>query len=75
MRFNKLRRVVLRLKQTGGLALLLVGALLRFTNFFTWKVLSYHALPFFDFFHFLRIVTVAGNSPVFSTASIVLNET
>jgi len=69
MRFNRLKRVVLRLKQMGGLARLLAGALLRFTNFFTWKFLAYHAFPFFDLtiFRFLRVVTVEGNSPVLRT--------
>ena len=40
MRFNRLKRVTLRLKQMGFLA-----RLLRFANFFTWKFLAYHSFP------------------------------
>ena len=58
----------------GGLARLLAGALLCFTNFFTWKVLAYHAFPFLDFgiFRFLRVVTMDGNLPVLSTLFFAL---
>ena len=46
MRFIRLKRVTLRLKQMGFfLARLLAGALCRFANFPTWNFLAYHAFP------------------------------
>ena len=46
MRFIRLKRVTLRLKQMGFfLARLSAGALCCFANFCTWKFLAYHCFP------------------------------
>ena len=84
MRFNKLKRVVLRLKQTGGLVRLLaffrgvLANLLKSPNLSSYQCLFFILLFLSSLaeragmagalLRFLRVVTVAGNSPVSRTA-------